>query len=224
MQFSSPPFGGARGGGHFCVELDHITCQLVLMNSSTPSSPTLSLPTVLHALRAAVGGWAGRGLLSQMLGLLLYRRLGEICGKMERLVARFQAGRLLRRVPGAKAAARRAVKTGTRIWPGRFGWLVRAASYQAAGYGSQLRHILEQPDMVEVLKASPQAARILRPVCRMLAIESSLLRPGVVAPEPVVRVVKPRLRKARVPIDWGRIPLPRGVLTAIRRRRFCMSE
>jgi len=185
------------------------------MNSSTPSSPTLSLLAVLHALRAAVGGWAGRGLLSQMLGLLLYRRLGEICGKMERLVARFQAGRLLRRVPGAKAAARRAVKTGTRIWPGRFGWLVRAASYQAAGYGSQLRHILE---------ASPQAARILRPVCRMLAIESSLLRPGVVAPEPVVRVVKPRLRKARVPIDWGRIPLPRGVLTAIRRRRFCMSE
>ena len=74
--------------------------------------------------------------------------------------------------------------------------------------------------MVELLKAAPQAARILRPVCRMLAIETSLLRPGVVEPEPVMRVRKPRMRKPRVPIDWGRIPLPRGVLSAARRAGF----
>jgi len=57
-------------------------------------------------------------------------------------------------------------------------------------------------------------------VCRMLAIETSLLRPGVVEPEPVVRVRKPRVRKPRVPIGWGRIPLPRGVLSAARRQGF----
>jgi len=107
-----------------------------------------------------------------------------------------------------------------RIWPGRFGWLVRAAAHHAAVHGLQLRMILERPEMVELLKASPQAARILRPVCRMLAIETSLLRPGVVVPEPVVKVVKPRVRKPRTPIDWGRIPLPRGVLSAARRQGF----
>jgi len=161
-----------------------------------------------------------RGMLSQVLALLLYRRLGEICRKIERLVVRFQAGRLWKRAPRVETGVRKAAKTGVRIWPGRFGWLVRAASYQAAGYGCQLRHILEQPEMVELLKATPQAARILRPVCRMLAIETDVLRPGVVKPEPVVRVIKPRIRKPRKPIDFGRIPLPRGVLSAARRAGF----
>ena len=190
------------------------------MNSSALPSPYQTLSAVLRALRSEVGGWTVRKLLSEVLALLLYRRLGEICGKIERLAARFQAGQLWRRTPGARADVRKAGKTGARIWPGRFAWLVRAAGYQAAGYGCQLRHVLEQPEMVELLKAAPQAARILRPVCRMLAIETSLLRPGVVAPEPVVRVRKPRVRKPRVPIGWGRIPLPRGVLSAARRQGF----
>ena len=194
------------------------------MESPASPSPYLSLSAVLRALRGEVGGWHLRGMLSHAVMMLLYRRLGEICGKLERLVTRFQAGQLWRRKPAARAGVRNVAKTGARIWPGRFGWLVRVASYQAAGYGCQLRHVLEQPEMVELLKASPQAARILRPVCRMLAIETAVLRPGVPVPAPVVRVVKPRVRKKREPIDFGRIPLPRGVLTAVRRRRFCLSE
>jgi len=190
------------------------------MNASAAPSPYLSLSAVLRALRGEVGGWHLRGMLSHLVMMLLYRRLGEICGKIERLVVRFQAGRLWVRARRAVPGVRRAGKTGARIWPGRFAWLVRAAGYQAAGYGCQLRHILEQPEMVELLKASPQAARLLRPMCRMLAIETALLRPGVPVPEPKVRVVKPRVRKPRIPIDWGRIPLPRGVLTAARRQGF----
>ena len=190
------------------------------MNASALPSPYLSLSAVLRALRGEMGGWHLRGMLSHLVMMLLYRRLGEICGKIERLVVRFQAGRLWVRARRAVPGVRRAGKTGARIWPGRFAWLVRAAGYQAAGYGCQLRHILEQPEMVELLKASPQAARLLRPMCRMLAIETALLRPGVPVPEPKVRVVKPRVRKPRIPIDWGRIPLPRGVLSAARRQGF----
>ena len=162
------------------------------MYASAPPSPALSLSAVLHALRGEVGAWSVRGFLNHVLALVIFRRLGEICGQIERMMARFQAGRLWRRSSGARTGA----KTGVRIWPSRFGWLVRAASYQAAGYGAQLRVVLEQPEMVELLKASPQAARILRPVCRMLAVEASLLRPGEVIPEPAPRVVKPRIRKA----------------------------
>ncbi|MDR3524162.1 MAG: hypothetical protein P4L66_08650 [Acetobacteraceae bacterium] len=189
------------------------------MNASAAPTPYLSLSAILRALRGEVGGWHLRGMLSHVLMLLMYRRLGEIATKIERLMVRFHAGRLLRRV--AVARGRRVGKTGTRIWPGRFGWLVRVASYQAAGYGCQLRHSLEQPEMVELLTASPHAARLLKPVCRMLAIETSVLRPGQPEPEPKVR--KPRLRTPRPKPEPFRIPLPRGVLTAVRQRRFCLT-
>ena len=193
------------------------------MQSSTAPSPYLSLSAVLHALRGEVGGWEVRRLFNHVLALLLHRRLGEICRKFERLAARFQAGHVCRRARRGHGGARHAGKTGARLWPARFGWLVRAASYQAAGYGAQLRHILEQPEMVALLKAAPQAARILRPVCRMLAIETAILQPGIAVPERVKKPVPPRVRSPRAPIDWGRIPLPRGVLTAVRRRRFCLN-
>ena len=201
------------------------------VNLSTSASPYLDLSTVIRALRGEVGGWGLRGLLSQALVMLLYRRLGGICGQMERLAARFQAGRLWRRAACADVAGRVVadgrLRAGTaRIWPGRFGWLVRLVAYQAAGYGSQLRVILGRPEMVALLVAAPQAVRILRPLCRMLAVETSLLRPRlegaaaeVVVPD-ITPVVKVRVRRPRVVVDWGRIPLPTGVLAAARRRGF----
>ena len=109
------------------------------------------------------------------------------------------------------------------IWPRGSMWLVRLAGHEAAGMGSQLRHLLRHPDMVALLLAAPQAARLLRPMCRMLGVETSLLDPRLPLPvfvPAVMRVVKPRVRAKRVPIDWGRIPLPRGVLTAARRAGF----
>jgi hypothetical protein len=79
--------------------------------------------------------------------------------------------------------------------------------------------------MVALLVATPQAGRILRPVCRMLGIETALLRPravGVaeVAPVAEIAVVVKQVRKPRVAIDFRRIPLPRGVLSAARRQGF----
>ncbi|MDR3522635.1 MAG: hypothetical protein P4L66_00880 [Acetobacteraceae bacterium] len=195
------------------------------MTSSAPLSASLSLLTVLHALRGSVGGWQKRGVFNTLLALLLHRRLGEICGKIARLMTRFRAGRLVRRASGTPQGVRGVAQRGARFWPGRFGWLVRAVSYEAAGYGSQLRHLLEQPDMVELLTAAPQAARLLRPVCRMLAIETTVLQPGALTPEPKIREIKARPRTPRPKIDWGRIPLPRGVLSAARRqRRFYWND
>ena len=40
------------------------------------------------------------------------------------------------------------------------------------------------------------------------------------APGEVVPVVKVRVRRPRAVVDWGRIPLPRGVLSAARRQGF----
>jgi hypothetical protein len=199
------------------------------VNSSASPSPFLNLLTVLRALRGSVGGWGGLGLLDAALTLLLFRRLGGICADMERLAQRFQAGRLWR-VADRAAVAPRVASDGRRSMPalrlpGRFGWLVMKAAYRAAGFGCQLRAVLEQPDMVELLLAAPRAVVILRPVCRMLAIETSLLRPRaagavVVEATEIVPVVKVRVRVKRAPVDGGRIPLPRGVLSAARREGF----
>ncbi len=84
--------------------------------------------------------------------------------------------------------------------------------------------------MVALLVAAPQAGRILRPLCRMLAVESSVLRPQrervtvVVEAEAAEGIceegVRKRVRRVRQPVDWGRIPLPKGVLAEARRQGF----
>ena len=175
-------------------------------------------------MRAAVGDWGGQRFLAAALTVLLFRRLGQICRDFERLSQRFQDGRL-RRILG-RAGRGSGVRDGAPIaWPCRFGWLLRAAKHHAAVYSAQVRAVLETPEMVALLIAAPQARRLLRPVCRMLAIEPALLRPRAagdveVAPEVVVPMVKIRVRTPRPPVDWGRIPLPRGVLSAARRQGF----
>jgi hypothetical protein len=195
------------------------------MNASV--SPFLSLSAVIRALRGSVGGWGLRGWLGAALVLLLYRRLGRISREMEGLAARFAAGTLRRRVvpvrvPAAQAEGRARLVAGERIWPARFGWLVTAASWQAAGFGSQLRAVLETPEMVALLEAAPQAARILTPLCRMLAIETQVLRPRAAGPVvPQVKVETPkRVRTPRAKVDWGQIPIPRGGLAAVRRQEI----
>lgn len=192
------------------------------VNIPLSPSPYSNLSAVLRALVGAMGGWRVRGLLSQALMLLLYRRLSGIYGQMERLASRFAAGRLWRGRTGPRGprVVAHAAAPAARIWPGRFGWLVRAASFEAAGYGSQLRAVLGTPEMVALLVAAPQAARILRPVCRMLAVETSLLRPNVPEAPPKVRTGRNPVRPKRAAVEFERIPLPRGVLVAARRQGF----
>ncbi len=178
-------------------------------------SSSLSLASVIHALRAAVAAWGGRGWLAEALVLLVHRRLGELGLRMERMAARFRAGTLRSPAPRAVTGPLGArARAGARIWPRSFGWLVRAAAWEAAGFGLQLRAVLEAPEMVELLTACPQAVRVLRPLCRMLAIEPRMLRPGAL---PAVAV--PRTRAPRPKVDWGNCPIPRGVLAAVRRER-----
>ena len=167
------------------------------VNNPAASSPYFDLTAIIGAVRAMVGEWGKRGLLSQALMVLLYFRLGKISGQMERMAARFVAGRgwrLKPRMEGvATVRAERVAGQPARIWPTRFAWLIRVGGWQVAGRGSQLRAVLETPEMIALLRAVPQAARVLRPLCRMLAIETSLLRP--LAPG---EVVVPKVRKQRV--------------------------
>jgi len=205
----------------------------------TATSPFPSLSNLLHRLRQDVAAWGGMRLLQTMLVVLLHRRLGQILGRMERLVARFQAGRLWRIEARISVRSETAGGAAAQRLPRAFAWLVRLVAHRAVPFGLQLQAILEQPEMVALLEAAPQAGIILRPLCRMLAVPSSVLRlppPRRVrdtagAPEASVPAVTSGLRAPR---DWGRstgggsagegragggIPLPRGVLAAARRAK-----
>jgi hypothetical protein len=195
------------------------------MDSPASPYPALSVSTVVAAVRAQVGNWGLAGLLDVALAMLTYRRVGRIGQRIERLLERFRAGKLWRMPERAAEAGRVGVDRAKRsvpalVMPRRFGWLVRAAAWRAAVYGGQLQLVLEQPEMVELLKVSPQAGRILRPLCRMLLVDTRVLRPGVVVEPPAPKVAKVRVRKPRAKVDWGRIPLPRGMMAAARRQGY----
>lgn len=211
------------------------------MNDAPPAPAFSNLSDVLRALRGLVGCWHLQGWLSAALMVLLHRRLAEIGRRMERMAARFEAGRLWRRKPAPPAAMHSAMQSAPpaapaatavrtvgagrtiRIWPGQWAWLVRAAGWQAAGYGLQLQAILGTPEMVALLRAAPQAGRVLRPVCRMLGVDWRLLRPqadGSPAAAAIARDRAPRARPPSGPAQRARIALPRGVLSAARRQGF----
>jgi len=194
------------------------------VNQSASPLITVTLASVLHALRSSISGWALQGLFDVALVIPLFNRLGRIGRQIDALKARLAAGTLRIVVGRAKPTVREADAPARArpvvIFPTRFGWLVRAAAWRAAVYGGQLQLVLEMPEMVELLTAAPQARRILRPLCRMLLVDTRVLRPGVVVEPPAPKMAAVRVRKPRPKVDWGRIPLPRGMMAAAKRQGF----
>ena len=178
------------------------------LSASETVSATLRL--ILRGLMAALGGFG----LEAARGQILYNRISGIAGRIERMLLRFRAGRLWRRTQTVRLVG--AIRRQRRIdtLPRRFGWLVIAGGYRAAGFGSQLQTVLATAELTALLAASPQSIRLLRPLCRALAMEI----PGFpVAPR------KPRTKRPRKPRpkpEPFKIPLPRGVISAARRAGF----
>ena len=73
------------------------------------------------------------------------------------------------------------------VLPRRRGWLLPLIP-NAPFYASQLRVLLAQPDMAELIALAPTLGRILRPMARMLAVE---------LPPSLQRPPGPRRRRAR---------------------------
>ena len=173
-----------------------------------------NLRIVLRGLWAALGAWG----LEAALGLLLYRRVSETLRRIERMLARFRAGTLRRAAtPSTQRAGRcGAIRRANCTLPRRFGWLVRACGWRAAGYGSQLQTVLSTPEMSELLAQSPQAVRILRPLCRALAVDLPIMADKPRTP----REDRPRKIRVRKKPEPYKIPLPRGVISAARRAGY----
>ena len=99
----------------------------------------------------------------------------------------------------------------------RFAWVIARIGYQAAGFASQLNHLLQQPGIAEIIAASPGAARSMRPLCRILGIElpTALRRPDPPPRPKPAPLQKAPPQKTPPPAPFLR-PLPAYVRAAMR--------
>ncbi len=183
------------------------------MSQSPETSPAETVAatwrTVVFGLMMAVGLWA----IDRALVPLVCQRVSQIKQRIERMILRFQAGKLWRMQPRAAAVqAKRAsrAKPAFRL-PRDYGWLLKAGTHRAAFYTLQLQTLLSTPEMAAMLETSAQARRVLRPLCRALAVDV----PWAVRRPRAERPRKPRTPRPK-PEPFQR-PLPRGVLTWARR-------
>ena len=151
---------------------------------SAPPASALSarLPGIIDLLYRATAARLerpGKPGLAGPLILLICGYLGRLRARCLRLAARVEAGHATPRRP-TRPRARPARPRPPQRLPRARGWLVRLVP-EAAGGGSQLRHLLADPEMQALLAAAPQAGRLLRPLCHILGVTPP---PAIAKPPP----------------------------------------
>jgi hypothetical protein len=136
-----------------------------------------SFSNLLTRLQAAIAVVAARQQTLTVLLVAVWGRIGRISARLERLVALWRAGMLPKpRVRRGQVAgtAPRVVVSGLPRIPG---WLLVAVR-EAAPIGAGLESMLSEAECAAFLEAAPQARRLLRPLCRMLAVGVKAPRAG----------------------------------------------
>jgi len=142
---------------------------------------------VAARIAPGIAGWA----MQAVMIVAIWTRIRRVEGKLQRLLARFLAGRLRvvsrdQGVAVSRAPTEKVPRVPTAKLPRSFAWLCVMVPYEAAGFASQLRVVLAEPEMQGLLAASSQARRVLAPLGRMLGIERELL--GFPAPAPTAKL------------------------------------
>ena len=155
--------------------------------SPLPTCLADRLGLIIQALCGAIAARMAKHGDAAPLLFLAWTRLRRLAVRFEKLMADVRSGR----VAAAPAAGDRVEclpqLPGLPAWPSPyrvprgFGWLLRLAPASAA-YAGQVEYLLADPEMKALAAGWPQAARMLRPLCRMLGIrpgpEFSAPRPG----------------------------------------------
>ena len=142
----------------------------------TPFGLSQRLALVLQSLRAAIAACAGRDRTAVAVVLLAWPYLHRLAARFAALAARVRAGEASVAPTRVRTTAE-APRLRPAPLPQGFAWLIRLAP-EAAALGGQVRHLLADPELAALLAVAPQAARLLRPLCRMLGIEAA---PGLPA-------------------------------------------
>lgn len=169
-----------------------------MTDAGTPSPPTAGtlLGLTVHALWAMIRLHAARTSVIHPLLNFLGGYLHRAAPRLDRLLARWQAGRLTPR-PGRPRPTKIITEPSqdrARVrLPTSRGWLLRMIQ-PTAQFTGQVEALLARPEIVELLAASPQAGRILRPLLRMLSYDP---------PPPILRLParprRPRPLRPRAP-------------------------
>jgi hypothetical protein len=150
----------------------------------------------------------------------LWTRLTRTARRFERLMANIAANRAPKPRPPRLHRAKPDPARTTSL-PAGHGWLIRALPQEAAAYAAQLESLLAEPAATDLLAAHPAAARILRPLGRMLGLNA--LAPKRTRPKRRPQPASPGAAPRRAPIpplhadpsyrpsaNWPRAPWPRA--------------
>jgi hypothetical protein len=170
------------------------------MNTALPQpAPTLadSLDAIMARLCQATAEQCGVNRFIAPICMVLWGHLLRVSARFQILFVRWREGRLPPAGPSAsrpcnsRKRPRRAAVLGQPkpALPRAFSWLLKHVPL-ASVYGSQLQHLLTNPEMAAFLADAPQAGRLLLPLCRTLGVKPipEMLRPrnpkpGTPAPE-----------------------------------------
>ena len=141
----------------------------VVTHATLPTTPTDRFASILDGLcRAVAARGGGRDRLHGPLVILIWSRISRIAVRFAALAARIAAGRQ-RRYPARRPPRPAPRRPAQRSLPHGPAWLLPLVP-QASGYGSQLQHLLADPEFAALVDAAPQMRRLLRPLCRMLGV------------------------------------------------------
>jgi hypothetical protein len=166
--------------------------------STPPRTPAECLGTILLWLSRAVDVHYRNGRLAVPLMMLIMNRIRTINHAFARLAARIGEGKFFpRRRPAATHRPTAPRPRGQNPLPQGFAWMLKLVPGTAV-YGSQLQHLLAEPEMAALIAAAPAAmARTLRPLCWMLGI----------SPPPIL-ALPPRPKPPRPPAPEPEAPSP----------------
>jgi hypothetical protein len=168
------------------------------------------LGIILRMLAAIVARRLAREPRFIALVVPLWRRINRATRRFERLMVSLAAGRL----PKPSRSGHSGPRQPNPLPRGR-GWLVRVLGHEAAGCASQLQALLAEPEAAGLLALVPAAARIIRPVGRMLDLgaRSRPLR-AIPAAAGQYRALPPALSpewgRRRETEPWHRLHISRG--------------
>jgi hypothetical protein len=158
--------------------------------NAAPPSVTDRFARIIDLLCRTVAAQSRGGLVPGPLIILIWTKLRRAAARFAALAARVHAGTLASATRRACAKQTlplplagegrgegllkdvRAPSPRAPRLPNTFGWLIRLVP-AAACSRSQLQHLLSDPEIAALLTAAPQIRRVLRPLCRALAIGPS---------------------------------------------------
>jgi hypothetical protein len=106
------------------------------------------------------------------------RRMRRAEAAVKSLMVRFRAGKLRPSTPrGPLVTPRTYTPPALKPLPNIFAWLCPLMPAEAVAHGYHIGVLLAEPEMQQLLAASPRAVQILKPIFRMLGIDAKILTP-----------------------------------------------